>query len=396
LNGSVIYLDNGATSWPKPPEVAEAMAEFLNTCAGSAGRAGHCHARQATQVVDDCRRLLSEKLNIRRPERLIFTSGCTDATNLAIHGVVDRVRGEGEKPHVVFTILEHNAVRRPLLEMTRQGVIDSTIVGCDAEGFIDPEEIVSATNERTRLVACMHASNALATVQPVAEIGRLLRERRPEALYLVDAAQTAGMLDIDVEAMGADLLAFTAHKSLLGPTGLGGLFMGPRAYDPDNGIDRVEPLRQGGTGSDSLSEANPHELPCRFEPGTPNTVALAGLRAALLHAPENGLAREHEHVQRLLDAILDLDMIRVLGPPGVERRTNGVSMVFRNMSSAEAGAILDESFSIAARAGLHCAPGAYEAMQAIPDGALRLSPGPYTTDDEIDVAIDALRQIAAS
>src|SRR5258707_139346 len=273
----MIYLDNAATSFPKPEAVYQALDRFARQDLANPGRAGHKMALAAERALDDTRHLLNQLFHGEAPERFVFTLNCTDALNMAFKGVL----AEGD--HVITTDLEHNSVSRPLRAMELAGRIQLTRLHADGGGTIDPDAIRRAITPRTRLIALTHASNVLGTVQPIAEVGRSARERG--LLFLVDAAQTAGVVPIDVQAMHIDLLAFPGHKSLLGPTGTGALYAGPRA--------QVRAWREGGTGGDSSSETQPREFPYFLEGGTPNVLGVAGLAAGIKYVQERGMDRIH-------------------------------------------------------------------------------------------------------
>ncbi|MEX0885693.1 MAG: aminotransferase class V-fold PLP-dependent enzyme, partial [Phycisphaeraceae bacterium] len=231
----MIYLDNAATSFPKPPAVADAMTRFLANDAANPGRAGHRMAVRAEQMLDDVRLKLARLINAPRPERVIFAMNCTDALNMAIKGVMAEVVGHnGARPHVVTSVLEHNSISRPLQAMAARGVIDLTRVACDTSGLVDPDDVKTAITPATVMIALTHASNVVGTIQDAAAVGRIAREH--ELLFLLDAAQTAGVLPLDVEAMAVDLLAFPGHKSLLGPTGTGALYVGERCPEPAEAV----------------------------------------------------------------------------------------------------------------------------------------------------------------
>ncbi|HJT75849.1 MAG TPA: aminotransferase class V-fold PLP-dependent enzyme, partial [Gemmataceae bacterium] len=281
------YLDNAATSFPKPEAVYQALDRFARQSLANPGRAGHKMALAAEHALDDARHLLNQLFHGEAPERFVFTLNCTDALNMAFKGVL----GDGD--HVITTDLEHNSVSRPLRQMELDGRITLTRVRADGGGTLDPDAVRRAVTPRTRLVALTHASNVLGTVQPVAEVGRIAREH--DLLFLVDAAQTAGAVPIDVQALHIDLLAFPGHKSLLGPTGTGALYVGPRAV--------VRAWREGGTGGDSSSETQPKELPYFLEGGTPNVLGVAGLSAGIRHVQEQGLERIHAHEVELVERL---------------------------------------------------------------------------------------------
>src|SRR5437764_8016572 len=275
----MIYLDNAATSFPKPEAVYQALDRFARQDLANPGRAGHKMALAAERALDDARHLLNQFFHGEAPERFVFTLNCTDALNMAFKGVL----ADGD--HVITTDLEHNSVSRPLRKLELDGRITLTRVRADGGGTVNPDDVRQAVTPRTRLIALTHASNVLGTVQPVAEVGRVARERG--LLFVVDAAQTTGVLPIDVRAMAIDLLAFPGHKSLLGPTGTGALYVGPRA--------NVLAWREGGTGGDSASETQPRQLPYFLEGGTPNVLGVAGLAAGVKYVQEQGVERIHAH-----------------------------------------------------------------------------------------------------
>src|SRR5262245_3438093 len=309
----MIYLDNAATSFPKPEAVYRAMDHFARHDLANPGRAGHKMALAAERALDDCRHLLNQLFRGKGPERFVFTLNCTDALNMAFKGVLN----DGD--HVVTTDLEHNSVSRPLRAMELAGRITLTRLRADAGGSIDPDEVRKAITKKTRLVALTHASNVLGTVQPVAEVGRVAREH--DLLFLVDAAQTAGAVPVDVQAMNIDLLAFPGHKSLLGPTGTGALYVGPRAA--------VRAWREGGTGGDSASETQPRQFPYFLEGGTPNVLGVAGLAAGVKYVREQGMeaihAREVALTERLWRRLEELGGYEVFGHRDPARRVGTLS-----------------------------------------------------------------------
>jgi len=385
----MIYLDNAATSYPKPEAVYDAAATFARTSGGNPGRAGHRLAVEAETMIDDTRRLLARLLGAPRPERVVFTLNATDALNMAIKGVLR----PGD--HVITSVLEHNSVNRPLNRLERDGTITLTRLPAGADHLIDPQAVAAAWRPATRLVAVTHASNVVGTVQPVGAIGRLVRERG--GLLLVDAAQTAGVVPIDVEGDAIDLLAFTGHKGLLGPTGTGGLVVG----------DRAEPAswRDGGTGGDSASPLQPDELPYRLEGGTPNVFGIAGLRAGVRIVLDEGVEvigrRERELVTLLLRQLTTPDRFAFYGADDAFLRGGGVGRVgllsfnLAGFSPSELGLLLDHTFDIAARSGLDCAPYAHRHLGTFPDGAVRLSVGYLTTANDVRRAADALNEVSA-
>ncbi len=377
------YLDNAATSFPKPEAVYVAMDRFARHSLANPGRSGHRMALESEHALSDARHRLNRFFNGRNPDRWAFTLNCTDALNMAFKGALD----DGD--HVVTTDLEHNSVSRPLVAMSVAGRITLTRVPADGGGTIDPEAIRAAIGPKTRMVAMTHASNVLGTVQPVAEVGRIARER--DLLFLVDAAQTAGVLPIDVQAACIDLLAFPGHKSLFGPTGTGALYVGSRVT--------LRPWREGGTGGDSLTPTQPTDFPHHLEGGTPNVLGVAGLVAGLDFVEERGVEMIRRHEVELCDrlraALAELPGFEVFGHADAGRRVGALSFRCEMLPAPELAGLLDQSFDIAVRPGLHCAPYIHTALGTAPDGLVRVSPGPFTTTADIDHLIDALKQITA-
>jgi cysteine desulfurase family protein len=379
----MIYLDNAATSFPKPEAVYQALDRFARHDLANPGRAGHKMALAAEHALDDARHLLNQFFHGDAPERFVFTLNGTDALNMAFKGVF----GDGD--HVITSDLEHNSVSRPLRQMELDGRITLTRVRADGGGTVDPDDVRRAVTPRTRLVALTHASNVLGTVQPVAEVGRLARER--DLLFLVDAAQTAGVVPIDVQALAVDLLAFPGHKSLLGPTGTGALYVGPRAD--------VRAWREGGTGGDSASETQPRLLPYFLEGGTPNVLGVAGLAAGVKFVRERGpdAIRAHEVAltDRLWRRLEELGGYEVFGHRDPARRVGTLSFRSAALPAAELGGILDQAFDVAVRPGLHCAPYIHRSLGTFPEGTVRVSPGPFSTEEDVDHLARALAEIAA-
>jgi cysteine desulfurase family protein len=377
-----IYLDNAATSFPKPEAVYQALDRFARHELANPGRAGHKMALAAEHALDDCRHLLNQLFHGKEPERFVFTLNCTDALNMAFKGIL----ADGD--HVITTDLEHNSVSRPLRKMELDGRITLTRLRADAGGTVDPDDFRKALTPRTRLIALTHASNVLGTVQPIAEVGRIAREN--DLLFLVDAAQTAGVVPIDVQEMNVDLLAFPGHKSLMGPTGTGALYVGPRA--------KPRAWREGGTGGDSSSETQPREFPYFLEGGTPNVLGVAGLAAGIRWVQERGLnvihAQEIALVERLWQRLDEIGGYETFGHRDAERRVATLSFRGPNLAAADLGAILDSEFDVAIRPGLHCAPYVHRSIGTFPEGTVRVGPGPFNTEDDVDRLALALQEIA--
>jgi cysteine desulfurase family protein len=379
----MIYLDNAATSFPKPESVYRALDHFARHDLANPGRAGHKMALAAERALDDCRHRLNQLFHGKGPERFVFTLNCTDALNMAFKGVLT----EGD--HVITTDLEHNSISRPLRQLELDGRISLTRLQADGGGTIDPDAIRQAITPKTRLIALTHASNVLGTIQPIDVVGKMARERN--LLFLVDAAQTAGVVPIDVEALQIDLLAFPGHKSLLGPTGTGALYVGPRA--------KVSAWREGGTGGDSSSETQPRQFPYFLEGGTPNVLGVAGLAAGICHVSETGLDKIREHevalTERLWKRLDEIGGFQVYGHRDPRRRVGTLSFRSESLPAAELGGILDQAFDIAIRPGLHCAPYIHRSIGTFPEGAVRVSPGAFNTEEDIDALASALAQIQA-
>ena len=377
-----LYFDNAATSWPKPPEVLKALGRYLSRCGGNPGRSGHSRAIAAGRIVLEARELVAELLGVRDPAHLVFTKNATEALNLALLGTLE----PGD--HAVTSSMEHNSVLRPLTALQRRGV-EVTVVEADAAGRLDPLAVEAAFRDSTRLVAVTHASNVCGTVTEAAAVGRLCRQRG--VLFVVDAAQTAGCLPFGVEELGADFLAFSGHKGLLGPQGTGGL------YIRDPGV--LEPLEFGGTGSLSDREEQPEFLPDRFESGTLNVHGLAGLAGGVRYLLRRGVEAVAAHDRRLLEILLEglkgEPRIKVYGSGEAEGRVGVLSVNLTGISPSESGRRLEREFGILTRIGLHCAPRAHRTLGTFPDGTVRLSWGPFTREAEVHAAVRGLRRLAA-
>jgi cysteine desulfurase / selenocysteine lyase len=380
----MIYLDHAATSWPKPPEVISAMADFLERAGGNPGRAGHRLSIEAGRIVYSVRDTLALFFNASDPLRIIFTANATQAINLCLYG--DLRLGD----HVITSSIEHNAVMRPLRDLESRGV-DLSVIPCNQDGSIDPESIARAMRPTTRIVAVTHASNVTGTILPIAEIADVAH--KSGALLLVDASQTAGVLPIDMQAMNIDFLAFTGHKGLQGPQGTGGLVIGDRVC-----AEEMEPLWRGGTGSLSEFEIQPSDLPDKFESGTLNGPGIAGLGAGVQYIMKRGIdairAQELELTQQLAEGIKSIGGVTVYGPDDISCRTSIVSFTAAAHRVSEIGLRLDEEFGILSRVGLHCAPAAHRTVGTFPEGTVRLALGVGTTREEIASVIEAIKKIA--
>lgn len=382
----MIYLDNAATSWPKPEAVYESLGQFLRDAGANPGRAGHKMAVAAATAIAECRTGIANLINAESPERVIFTANTTDSLNLAILGLLR----SGD--HAITTSMEHNSVTRPLRLLEHNGV-ELTIVEAAPDGWVDPKRIEEALRSNTKLIVATHATNSTGAIMPIAEFAEIARKHN--VLLLVDGAQTLGAIPVDVQALGVDLYAFPGHKGLLGPTGTGGLYIGPSVD-----LEAFTPLRSGGTGVQSEDDEQPLLLPFRFEAGTVNTAGIAALSKGVEYVTERTVAdiavHEHRLMGQLLDNLTAIDGVHIFPAPEQTGRAAVVSFVIDGWTPADAGAVLDESFDIACRVGLHCAPMAIRTIGAMPRGTIRFSPGPFTTEDEIDQALVAVKEIAAS
>jgi cysteine desulfurase family protein len=378
-----IYLDNAATSWPKPPDVAQAMVDFLAAPVGSPGRGSHRPALLAGRVIARARAELAAFLGIADPSRLVFTANTTDSLNLAIKGLLQ----PGD--HVIISAMEHNSVTRPLHALNRNGVSFS-VVPVSPRGRLDPMDFRRLAQRTTRLIILTHASNVIGAVMPVDEVGRIARELG--VLLLVDGAQTTGLLPIDLAHQPVDLLAFPGHKSLLGPPGTGGLYI-------REGLT-LTPLREGGTGTQSDRDEQPLQCPERYEAGTLNAVGIAGLRAGLKHVRERGresiCAHAMDLTARLVEGLRELaPVVRLYLPEPELHQCPVVLFNIPEMDPAQVSFALDRAFGVAARGGLHCAPSAHRVLGTLDTGGgVRLSPGPFTTVEEVEQAVRAVAAVA--
>lgn len=379
------YLDNASTTFPKPAVVLQAMVDFASSSGVTPGRGTYDLAMVAESVVEACRKALCELFHGPRPERVVFGHNATDALNLVIFGRL------GNGGHVVSTRLEHNSVLRPIAHAVDDHGASATLVPFDARGYVDPDDVRRAIRPDTRLVVITHASNVVGTVQPVADIGVMCRQAGVP--LCIDASQSAGIVPIDMRAMQVDVVAFTGHKGLLGPTGTGGLCVG-------EGID-IAHSRAGGTGVRSVHRRHLDEYPFRLEYGTPNAIGISGLRRALALIAELGgveaiRTREMALARWLTDALARIDGVTTHCAGGADgERTPVVSFVVDGMDPGEAGARLDVDFDVASRTGLHCAPLVHESLGTLAAGTVRFSVGVFTTREDVAAAAAAVAELAA-
>ncbi|MBP7331486.1 MAG: putative cysteine desulfurase [Firmicutes bacterium ADurb.Bin373] len=379
----MVYLDNAATSWPKPEAVYRAVAECVKEYGANPGRSGHRMAMRAGEIIMECRENLARLFGIPDPLRIVFTSNGTEAINLALKGLL----APGD--HVLLSGMEHNAVARPLKKLESAGV-ELSIVKTDPEGKADGADIAVKARPNTKLLVVTHASNVTGTVNDMDFLGRLAREHN--IAFMVDAAQTAGNTPIDVGGMHIDLLAFPGHKGLLGPQGTGCLYVG-------EGIT-LDTLKEGGTGSLSESLDQPDFLPDRYESGTLNTPGIAGLNEGIKFILETGIGsiREHEKqlVRYMLEGLKEINKVKVYGSGDLEQRTGVISIAIDQKDCHEVCAELDEKYGVAVRGGLHCACLAHETLGTLRTGTIRFSIGYFNTIEDINKALAAVRAIAGA
>jgi cysteine desulfurase / selenocysteine lyase len=380
-----IYLDNAATSWPKPEAVYRAVDDYQRRLGAPAGRGTYAEAVETERIVLSCRKKLATLIGAVDPSRIIFTQNGTDSLNLALHGLLRPA------DHVVTTVCEHNSVLRPLRFLAEQRQVTATYVPCDSQGYVDPDAICRAITPKTRLIAVIHASNVTGAIQPVEAVGRIAADR--DVFYLVDAAQSLGYVPIDVAKIGCHLLAAPGHKGLLGPLGTGVLYVAP-------GIEQhLLPLRQGGTGTRSDEDRQPETLPDRYESGNLNVAGIVGLQAGVAQVAELGdhhiQGQTRALIQRLLAGLTGIPRVRLYGPRTGTGRMGVVSLNLNGYGPQELAALLDSQWSIQTRAGLHCAPRMHAALETLPSGTLRLSLGHFTTQEQIDAALAAIGEISS-
>lgn len=376
----MIYLDNAATTFPKPEAVYEAVMNQMKNAGANPGRSGHKMAIEAGRMIFQARENIARLFNIENPMQVIFTANATDSLNLAIKGTL--------KPgdHVITTSMEHNSVIRPIKTLEGLGV-EHTILPCDTMGRIHPKDVAEAIRSNTKLIVMTHASNVTGTLMPIREVGKIARDAG--ILFLVDGAQTAGVYPIDVEQDYIDLLALPGHKGLLGPQGVGILYI-------REGVE-VMHLKEGGTGSQSEQLTQPMMLPDRYESGTPNGPGIAGLAKGVEFILETGIDKIREHEEKLTQALIDglkeIPEVKIYGPQNAKEQAAVVSINIGEEDSSEVAYILDKGFGIGVRSGLHCAPCAHKTLGTFEQGTVRFSIGYFNTLEEIHQAVAAIKEI---
>ena len=376
-----IYLDNAATSFPKPKEVATAVYDFMVNNGTSSGRGSYKKAMQSDYIVYECRKLIGKLFNFDNPKKVVFTSNVTDSLNIAMRGILK------ENDHVITSSLEHNAVWRCLKTLERDINIKIDTVECSKDGITNPQDIKKYIKKDTALIVFTQASNVLGTIQPIREIGAIAREYNIP--FLVDSAQSAGAMKIDVKEDNIDILAFTGHKSLLGPMGTGGLII-------NTDID-IKPLKAGGTGGDSAYEYQPDYYPNHLETGTSNVSGIVGLREAIKFLNKEGIENIHNKEKELtkyaLKKLETVKDIEIYGPKDCEKMLSVISFNIKDKRPEDVGSILDQKYDIMLRAGLHCAPTAHSVIGTKERGTLRIGLGYFNEKEDIDKLVEALNNL---
>ena len=375
------YFDNAATSFPKPDIVYDSIMEVMKEYGANPGRSGHKLALRLGRGIFETREIIAKLFNIKNPMNVIFTFNCTESLNLGIKGILEK----GD--HVITTSMEHNSVLRPLKALEKEG-IETTIVKGDLMGRVNPLDIENSIKDNTKLIITTHISNLTGTIMPIETIGQIAKKKG--IYYLVDAAQSAGVYDIDVEKMNIDILAFPGHKCLLGPQGTGGLYI-------REGLD-IKEMGQGGTGSISHLLEQPSVRPDKYESGTPNGPGIIGLGAGINYILQEGMDKIRKHEEELtkhfIEEVVKIQGVKVYGPLDVRYQAAVVPINIGDVDSSELSYILDQDYDIEVRPGLHCAPLAHKTIGTFEQGVVRFSFGLYNTHEEIELGIKAIREIS--
>lgn len=377
-----VYLDNGATSFPKAPGVAEAMVDYITNNGASIGRGAYESAFKAENIVFETREKIAELFNYPDPAYVVFTKNITESLNVIMKGILRK----GD--HVVVSSMEHNAVMRPLKSLESRGVSISK-VKCDKTGELDYDSLIENLSMKTKAVVMTHASNVSGTIQDLEHVGKICKEKG--ILFIIDAAQTAGVLNLDFEKLNADAIAFTGHKSLLGPQGIGGFVVGKAL------AEKMDTLIEGGTGSLSDKEIQPEYMPDKLEAGTPNIPGIFGLHAALSYLEKEGIenirSREMELAGEFIKGLKKIDGVEIVGKQGTSGRTAVLSLDFPGRDNADISFRLFDEYGIATRCGMHCAPSAHKTLGTFPRGTVRFSFSHFNTMEEVAYTVDSIKRI---
>lgn len=378
-----VYLDNAATSFPKPQSVIDAVVSFMTNIGASPGRGGYEQSLESGRIVLEAREIVNALFNGPGSDNVIFTQNITSSLNTVLKGMLK------EGYHVITTSVEHNSVMRPLRRLERERGIRISTAQCKSDASLDPAEIEKLICPDTRAVVMTHASNLTGTILPVEEVGRICKKHG--LYFIIDTAQTAGIIDIDFKRFNTDVIAFTGHKGLMGPQGTGGFVISDRA----NRI--TSPLIEGGTGSSSDMETQPEMLPDKFEGGTMNAAGIAGLKAGIEFINSVGIknirAHESELAEILIDGLNSIDGVSIYGPKDVRKQTATISINIDGFDPSEVSYILDSKYGIMTRSGIHCTPSCHRTIGTFPKGAVRFSIGYFNTKEDIEYALDTLREI---
>ncbi len=381
-----IYLDNAATSYPKPPAVTQAMVNYATRVGASAGRGAYAEAIESGEVIQTCRERIARLINVSNPEHIIMTLNCSDGLNLAIHGLLN------PEDHAIATWMDHNSILRPLNELKERIGLNVDFVPTASDGIVDPNDIRKAIRPNTKLIAVLHGSNVTGTVEPISEIAKIAKEH--EVLILVDAAQTIGHWPIDVQRDGVDFLAAPGHKGLLGPLGTGFLYIRP-------GMEKIlRPHKQGGTGSRSEIMTQPEIMPDKYEPGSHNAIGIAGLSEGVAYVLERNVrairAHDRDLCERFMAGLETIEGLEWFGPRDADKRVGVFSVRLRGFSPLELSGALESEFGVLTRSGLHCAPLAHKTIGTLDiGGTTRFSFGPFVTPEDIDHTLNALKSLAS-
>jgi len=376
-----VYMDNGATSFPKAPGVAESMADYILNVGTNVNRGAYSSSFKAENIVYETRELLCELFRFNKPENVIFTKNITESMNVLIKGLLK------EKDHVIVSSMEHNAVMRPLNSLNK---VEYTKVLCSKTGVLSIEDVENSIKPNTKAIIMTHASNVCGTILDLEKVGQLCKKHN--LFFIIDSAQTAGSIDIDINKLNADAIGFTGHKSLLGPQGIGGFIV-------NDGINNeMTTLIEGGTGSLSDKEIQPDYMPDKYESGTLNIPGIYGLNASLKYLLNQGIKdiRDNEInlINRFLEGLLNIKNIELIGKKTATDRTGIVSIDFIHNDNGLVAHELSKDYGIMTRSGLHCAPSAHKTLGTFPRGTVRFSLGHFTTIEEIDYAIECINKIA--